>query len=107
MLADCDVQGLIRKAVAGDLTALERLLLAHYAPLSRHIAPRLPRSIQSVVSVEDVLQQTFTEAFRSIGKFEPRSERSFFPWLKANASASLVSPVTERDVTGSGRPRPP
>ena len=74
-------QELIAKATSGDPLALERLLLIHFTGLSRQVAAKLPRSLQGVVSVEDVLQETFVRVFRDIGHFRPRRDRSFSAWL--------------------------
>jgi RNA polymerase sigma-70 factor (ECF subfamily) len=82
-------QELMAKATSGDHVALERLLLSHYAGLSRHVAARLPASLQALVSVEDVLQETFVQVFRDIGNFQPRCEGSFSAWLRTIAENRL------------------
>ena len=82
-------RALIAKAVSGDRPALERLLLDHCDRLSRHIDRKLPRSVRSVLGVEDVLQETFAQAFRDVGGFEPRSSQSFFAWLRTVAEHRL------------------
>ena len=84
-----DEQELIAKATSGDQLTLERLLLIHYAGLSRQVAKKLPRSLQGVVSVEDVLQETFIQAFRDIGNFRPLAEGSFLAWLRSIAENRL------------------
>lgn len=89
MSTDRAEQDLITEAISGDRAALERLLLVHYNGLWNEIAAKLPTSLQSAVSVEDVLQETFIHAFRDIGSFEPVSERSFAGWLKAIAKNRL------------------
>jgi RNA polymerase sigma factor (sigma-70 family) len=45
--------------------------------------------LQSVVSVEDLLQETFAQAFRDIGRFDPHSERSLPAWLDSIAENRL------------------
>src|SRR5688572_24848657 len=70
----CDT---IRRAAAGDRAALERLLLDHYEPLVAKIAHRLPSSLQSIVAVDDIVQQTYSKVFRCVADFEPRSDDSF------------------------------
>ena len=49
---------LVNLAKSGDRVALGRLLLAHYDRLSRHLLPKLPPTLNRVVSVDDLLQQT-------------------------------------------------
>lgn len=75
--------------VAGDRVALECLLLRNYGRLHRHVARDLPQWLQGVVSVEDVLQETFAQAFRDFGRFEPRGEGSVESWLLAIADHRL------------------
>jgi len=72
---------LIDRAVAGDLPALERLLLIHYRKLSRRVEAKLPATLRSTVSVEDVLQEAFVHVFRDIGSFRPTGDGSFSAWL--------------------------
>ena len=90
MMLDADeTRDLVEKLADGDRTALERLLLDHYAPLAAHVSRRLPPSIQSVVGVDDVVQQTYTEVFRSIEDFEHREDVTFLSWLIAIADNRL------------------
>ena len=60
---------LLAQAVAGDHAALERLLLLYYDRLAARIGRMLPDDVRSQLGVEDVLQDTFVQAFRDIGAF--------------------------------------
>lgn len=102
-----EAQGLIAAAVSGDQFALERLLLAHYDRLSQHIQPSIPVSLQRLVGVEDVLQQTFLQAFRDIRGFRPQSDASFLAWLKTIADHRLLDTIRtlKRKKRGGGRRR--
>ncbi len=73
--ANREDHALIARAIEGDRVALERLLLADYARLARHVASKLPAGVREVVTAEDILQQTFLQAFRDIGNFKARSEQ--------------------------------
>jgi RNA polymerase sigma-70 factor (ECF subfamily) len=84
-----DTADLIERAVRGERAALERLLLDHFAPLSAHVAKRMPPSLQSVVGVEDIVQSTFTNVFQSIGKYAVRDDATFLSWLLAIAENQL------------------
>ena len=84
---------LITKAVSGDRPALERLLLDHCERLSRHVGRKMPPSVRSVLGVEDVLQETFAQAFRDVRDFEPRSSECFFAWLRIIAEHRLQDAV--------------
>jgi RNA polymerase sigma-70 factor (ECF subfamily) len=77
---------LITEAVAGDRRALEQLLFRHYNDLMRHIQANASAVLRRQVDPEDLLQQTFLQAVRSIQGFEIRPEASFLTWLKAIAN---------------------
>ena len=83
----------IARARSGDRAALEDLLLAHCSFITRHIGPKIPASVRGVLSVDDVLQQTFLEAFRSVYRFQPRTPNSFRVWLKTIADCQLQNMV--------------
>jgi RNA polymerase sigma-70 factor (ECF subfamily) len=84
---------LLKKATEGDQSALEQLLMSHYDDLARHIEPRIGAQMRSVVGVDDVLQETFVQAFRDISKFQTRSGSSFRGWLKAIAENRLMDAI--------------
>ena len=84
---------LIAKAVAGDRLALEELLLGQSLQLSLHIGPKLPDSVKGVLGIEDILQQTFVQAFEHIHQLEHLTERSFSAWLKKIAEHQLQDAV--------------
>lgn len=71
---------LISAAVDGDASALEQLLWSNYGALERHIAPQIPADAHKHFSVEDILQTTFSQAFRDIRRFESRGSGAFFAW---------------------------
>jgi RNA polymerase sigma-70 factor (ECF subfamily) len=89
-------------AAGGDRVALERLLLAHYDDLTRRIRPKLPVRLQSTQAVEDILQQTFLQAFRDIRKFEARPGASFGDWLHRIAEHRLLDAIKQHDRVKRG-----
>ncbi|MDC0936660.1 sigma-70 family RNA polymerase sigma factor [Pirellulales bacterium] len=93
---------LIEQAMAGDSAAIEQLLLLNYDRVLKHIAARIPQKMSSYLHPEDVLQQTFLKAFRSIGSFEPKSEHSFYAWLKTIAKRQMLDEIRrfEKDPMG-------
>ena len=93
MLNNTSTDELIREATDGDAVALERLLLDHSSLLYRYISPQVPKSFRQLISVDDVLQETFAHVFRHIGEFRPRSRTSFVAWLKAIADSRLKDAV--------------
>ena len=84
---------MIVKAVSGDHVALERLLLNYYDRLGRTIGEKLPASVQQVVDVDDILQQTFLQVFRDIHGFQPHSDASFFGWIRTIAENRLLDTI--------------
>jgi RNA polymerase sigma-70 factor (ECF subfamily) len=98
-------QELVARAVAGDRSALEELLLSQSPRLERHIAPKIPASLQGILSVEDVLQETFVQAFCTIGSFEFRSAQALSGWLTTIAENQLLDSVKaqQREKRGGER----
>src|SRR5687767_14460139 len=92
-----EIQTMATAAAAGDRLALERLLLAHYEELALSIRPKLPTRLQSTQAVEDILQQTFMQAFRDIHRFEARSDASFGDWIGRIAEHRLLDAIKEHD----------
>jgi RNA polymerase sigma-70 factor (ECF subfamily) len=84
---------LLLAAVAGDECALERLLLERYDSLRAYLAPRIPDSLRGLIDADDILQQTFVEAFRDVSRFQPRSLDAFAGWLKTIAEHRLLDAI--------------
>jgi RNA polymerase sigma-70 factor (ECF subfamily) len=84
---------LVQLAVAGDTEALERLLLIHGDAVANHIRPKLAGPLQSVLSVEDILQETYFRAFQQIERFQPKTDQSFLAWLKTIAESRIIDAI--------------
>ncbi len=97
---------LVERAVAGDREALAALLERHGPRLARTLRSSIPTRARSVLSIDDVVQDAYTEAFLAIGRFEWRGEGSFLAWLSTLARRSLLDTVRllEADKRG-GRHR--
>ena len=76
---------LVEKAVQGDENSLQKLLVPQTDVVARFAASRLPQVVREQVDPEDIVQQTFVKAFRSIGQFRPEEAKSFQAWLLAIA----------------------
>jgi RNA polymerase sigma-70 factor (ECF subfamily) len=98
-------QQLLGDAVAGNRTALERLLILEFSHVHRHIARQLPDWLRGAMSVDDLLQDTFAQAFRDIGQFNYRSEGSLRSWLCKIADNRLQDVIRRlrRKKRGGGR----
>ena len=87
-MADKD-HPLLRKAVSGDADALTTLLKKHAPGVRASISGQIPRRWQSVLSEDDVMQQTYADAFADIVHFDPDQDGSFSGWLCRLAQCNL------------------
>lgn len=85
---------------------LPGLLKAHAQAIRAVIEPRIPDRWRSLLSCDDVLQQTFLDAFLSAGSFVPTGDDSFLRWLRRLAENNLIEAIRalEADKRG-GRAR--
>lgn len=93
---------LLESAIGGDRLALERLLLRCHDRLAATIARRLPPELRGLIQPDDVLQETFTAAFRMIASFQPRGDDSFFHWLSAIAENRLLDIIKAQRAAKRG-----
>lgn len=96
MTAEPPEDKLVAQAVAGDRLSLDRLLLSNVSRLTDYLQPRIPSAFQSVVDVDDIVQQTFFQVFRDIGTFQPRGPGAFFAWLRGIAENRLFDCIREQ-----------
>ena len=107
MTEPTDERELLHRAVSGDEAALT-ILLGRYDPQLRpRVASDLPRKWQSLLSVDDVLQQAYTDAFMAIERFTPQGEGSFRAWLFRLARNAMLDAIYELEAAkrGGGRAR--
>ena len=74
----------LARARTGDSTALEAVYRAYEAPVY-HLARRICRTPEDA---EDVLQETFFEVCRSIGRY--RGDGSFWGWVRTVAASKAL-----------------
>jgi len=84
---------LFDQAKHGDEKALESLLWEHFNDLCRYMTPQMPTDLKALISVEDVVSQTFYEAFRDFSKFREKPEGSFTAWLKTIARNRMLDNI--------------
>ncbi|MEX0613718.1 MAG: RNA polymerase sigma factor [Pirellulales bacterium] len=84
---------LIGAAIAGEIAALEQLLISDFPALESYIDQRIPADVRRHVSAEDVLQDLFVQAFRDIRQCNCCNHVSFFAWLKAIADHRLADAI--------------
>ena len=86
---------LVSNAKQGDKAALGELMFNSYDDLARFIEPRIPAAVRRVLSVEDLVQQTFARAFQDFDTFEYRGEGAFRAWLRSIGEFRLRDAVKE------------
>lgn len=101
---DSDV---VVRAVGGDRAALTELFQRHGPRVWSALAGEIPHRWQSLLGRDDVLQQTYTDAFLCIGQLEARSEAGFGAWLVKLARRNLLDALRMLDAEkrGGGRQR--
>ena len=98
---------LLAKALAGDAKALADVLTRDGSQARAALHGAIPAKWQSVLSMDDVMQQTYAEAVVSISRFENRGQGSFAAWLTQLARCTLIDAVRmlEADKRGGDRKR--
>jgi RNA polymerase sigma factor (sigma-70 family) len=97
---------LVTRACRGESTALVELFRRNESGIRAAIQARLPDRWRALLSVDDVLQQTYVEAILAIRRFEPRGEGAFATWIRKLAEHHVIEAVRalEADKRG-GRSR--
>lgn len=93
------ISGLVRRAQGGDREAFGDLFDLHRPRLVDFIRSRLGEGLRGRVGVDDLCQETFLKALRSIGEFAPRGEDSLFRWL-AGIAGNLILDAAKRARRG-------
>ena len=111
-MSEFEIERLILSAQEGDRSALDMLTARYYDRLLRFIRSKLGPGLESHIDVEDVAQETFARAFKSLRSFSWRGDDSFLHWLNRiavnrinetarRANRSLIIPLVG-DVPGTG-----
>jgi RNA polymerase sigma factor (sigma-70 family) len=97
----------IVRAVAGDRSSQESLLLHFHDPLLASIRRWMAGGAPAPLAAEDVLQDALAEALGRIRTLQPQGERAFFAWMKAICRTRLLNRIeAERaQKRGGGRHR--
>lgn len=99
-------QELLDQARAGAQEAVAELLERHGPPVRAGLRGAIPARWQSLLSEDDVMQQTYADAVLGLEGFEPRGDGAFRGWLAALARHNLLDAIKwlEADKRG-GRDR--
>ncbi|MFO0839847.1 MAG: RNA polymerase sigma factor [Phycisphaerae bacterium] len=97
----------LRRAAGGDEAALTRLLELHAPQLRSAMSAEIPARWKSLLSEDDVLQQTFVDVFLGIRSFDPHASGEFRAWLATLARRNLIDAVRMLDAEKRGGGRRP
>lgn len=95
-------ESLIARAQAGDESALEALLRGHRAQLMRTVEASLSRRTKGFLAADDVVQETFVDAYLRIESFVSPSTESFAAWLRTIARRKICDAVRARRAIKRG-----
>jgi len=98
---------LLELAVAGDEAALCRLLEGAAPAVRARLRHAVPPRWQALVTLDDALQESYTEAFLHIRRLRPESDAAFVGWLTRLTRNNLIDAVRalEAEKRGGGRAR--
>ncbi len=84
---------LLIQAVDGDRGALTQLIERYGPAVRNRFRCEIPQRWQSMLSVDDLMQETYTDAFLDVGTFVSRGEGAFRAWLITLAKRNLLDAV--------------
>jgi RNA polymerase sigma-70 factor (ECF subfamily) len=92
-------------AARGNTDALAALFERFGPAVRAALAAEIPSRYQALVSVDDIMQETYTDAFLGFSQFTPRGPGSFAAWLTTVARRNLldVLRMLEADKRGGRR----
>jgi len=98
---------LLAKAVAGDYDAAGELFDRHGPAIRERLTPQIPQRYISILTADDVMQETYIDALLDIRNFVPRGDGSFQAWLLTVAKNNLRNAIEALDAEkrGGGRRR--
>ncbi len=96
---------LIRQATRGCRDSLGTLLARVGPAVRERFRNEIPRRWQSLLTLDDLMQETYTDAFLDIVEFVPRGNGSFERWLATIARHNLLNALEmlEAEKRGGGR----
>lgn len=96
---------LIAKASAGDHEAASELFRRHGPKVRERLEHEISSRYRSVLTAEDVMQETYIDALLGMGGFVPQGDGSFESWLTTIAKNNLRSAIQSLDADKRGGDR--
>lgn len=103
-----DVNGLLAAAREGDREAVAELLRRESSVLRAFVEGEIGVRWRAYLTTDDVLQETYLDAFKSIHRFVPEGENALLRWLKRIASSRIVDAIraiSREQADGQRTPR--
>ena len=100
MASPCE--DLILQARDGNVDLLTTLLKQHGPRVRKTISSEFPTRWQNVLSIDDVMQQSYMDAFLDIGRTGPDTQKAFPAWLTTLARHNLVDAVRALEAAKRG-----
>lgn len=75
------IEAACRRAATGEHDALEHVLTAYHRRLLGFVRRKIDARWLGKIEPEDVLQEAYVEAFKSIGGFQYQGEESLYHWM--------------------------
>jgi RNA polymerase sigma factor (sigma-70 family) len=93
------------RAVAGDRSSFDSLLLYFHDPLRQFIGASIALGDAADITHDDLFQETIVAAIRGVRSIEPRGADAFFSWLKEIARNTHLNMVKAANAQkrGGGR----
>jgi RNA polymerase sigma-70 factor (ECF subfamily) len=91
--ASPDPNDLLRRARAGDVAALGRLMQLYRRYLALLARLQIGRRLQGKVDASDLVQETFLEAHRDFAQFQGLTEKELVSWLRQVLASNLANQV--------------
>jgi RNA polymerase sigma-70 factor (ECF subfamily) len=102
---ESEIAALVQRALAGERTAFDILVVQLQPQLAARVQARIPADLRPVISADDVLQDAFVDAYRSIGAFEARGARAFEAWVGRIAENRLLDAIKAQRAAKRGGDR--
>lgn len=96
---------LVRQAIAGEEKALRQLLERHGPAVRKRFSSQIPRRWRALLTIDDLMQETYTDAFLDVGEFADRGDNSFERWLSTIAKHNLLNAIRMLDAEKRGGKR--
>jgi RNA polymerase sigma-70 factor, ECF subfamily len=90
MATDGDDSSLISRAVQGDGTAIQKVLIGHRKPVTEFIRKRFPEALRTMAEPDDLIQEVWIRAIDGFGEFRGDSKETVYHWLVVIARTVMV-----------------